>query len=151
DYEPLAPAAYHEFLRPLERMNVDAPLFWGRFTAPPSDDGWAPLDLLGVRWIVVARGASWAPRTADRFVPVFGDADTTIYENTRALPRAFLVEAARVVPDDTEALRALYAADFDPRATVLLDREPVWRPAPDEPAPEVAAAQAHIDAFEAEE
>jgi hypothetical protein len=44
-----------------------------------------------------------------------------IYENTHALPRAFLVPSAEVIPHEA-ALGRLRAADFDPRATVLLER-----------------------------
>ena len=55
DYEPLAPAAYHEFLRPLGDVNTDRPLFWGRFFPGPGHPAWRLLDAL-----FIATFATWA-------------------------------------------------------------------------------------------
>src|SRR5207248_3073567 len=59
DYEPLAPSAYHELLAPLDAANTDAPLFWGRLLPASRNPGWELLDLLAVRFVVVAPGAAW--------------------------------------------------------------------------------------------
>jgi hypothetical protein len=49
--------------------------------------------------------------------------EITIYENSSALPRAFLVGDAEVLPRE-ELLQKLAAPDFDPRAAVLLEEPP---------------------------
>ncbi len=46
--------------------------------------------------------------------------DVKIYENPGALPRAFVVPEATVVPDDAAARAALSAPDFDPASAALL-------------------------------
>ncbi|RME46132.1 MAG: hypothetical protein D6791_09110 [Chloroflexi bacterium] len=51
---------------------------------------------------------------------VYRDPDVAIYENLDALPRAFVVEHARVVPDDAAALSLIDDPDFDPCREVLL-------------------------------
>lgn len=51
---------------------------------------------------------------------VYRDPDVVIYENLDALPRAFVVEQARVVPDDETALALIDMPAFDPRSEVLL-------------------------------
>ena len=122
DYEPLAPAAYHTFLSPIEPFNVDAPLFWGRFVVPPEHPAWRLLDRLAVRWVVVAPGVAWSPLGEARFRLVYDAPDARIFENRDALPRARLVANAAVIPDAEAALRAVHAGRTDPRSTVVVDR-----------------------------
>jgi hypothetical protein len=132
DYEPLVADAYHRFLAPLEETNVDRPLFAGRFLPTPTSSGWRMLDMLAVRWVVVPRAVAW-PAAGDRFRRVWGDADATVYENTHALPRAWLVGRRRVVPDVDAALAAVQAPGFDPRGEAVVDRDaaaPAWDDAP---------------------
>lgn len=88
------------------------------------------LDLLNVRFVL-----SLQPAADDRFelrrtfhrVPVYRqlkgivpERDYYVYENTSAMPRAFIVPEARVIPDREELLRRI--ATFDPRRVVLLER-----------------------------
>ncbi len=90
------------------------------------------LDLLGVRWFIGenAPGPGWV----ERFRPAPGaplaaryeaywDPRLAVYENPHPLPRAFVVYAAQVLPDDRAQAEAL--ATLDPRRIVLLDRPPV--------------------------
>ena len=65
DYEPLAPSAYHELLAPLDAANTDAPLFWGRLLPASRNSGWKLLDLLAVRFVVVAPGIEPEASTRD--------------------------------------------------------------------------------------
>jgi hypothetical protein len=127
DYEPLVPAAYHDFLAPLDDYNVDAPLFWGRFYPPPTHPGWKLLDMMAVRYVAVDAGAAWRPASADRFAPIYEDGAVRIYENRLALPRAYLVARPEVVPDAEAALARVRAAGFEPRSAVVVDRPPDWR------------------------
>ena len=125
DYEPLAPRAYHDLLAPLDDVNVDAPLFWGRFYPGPDHPGWRLLDRLAVRWVVAASGRGWRPR-AQHYPLVYDDGSFQVYENPRALPRASLVPLAEVVADEDEARARVHAPDFDPRARVVVDRPLQW-------------------------
>lgn len=126
DYEPLAPHEYQQFLATLEPFNMDSPLFWGRFHPPPIDDAWRPLDMMATRYAVVEAGVPWLNEPNPRFRQVYDDASVTIYENLRALPRAYLVERASVIADREAALERVHDPTFDPRDEVVLDRPPVW-------------------------
>jgi hypothetical protein len=122
DYEPLSPAAYQEFLRPFEGVNVDRPLFWGRFYPQPIGDGWTLLDMLAVRYVVVAPGVVWPGEVNDRFRKIYDGADARIYENSRSLPRARLVGGVRTIADPAAALAAVQSPDFDPRTAAVVDQ-----------------------------
>lgn len=101
---------------------------------------WAsPLvDLLNIRYIIAPRPLMphWVERFSPqppgprnplhaRHEPVW-DPQLRVYENPRALPRAFVLFDAEVHTDDAAHARAL--ATLDPRKKVLLDRVP--EPAP---------------------
>ncbi|HID63380.1 MAG TPA: hypothetical protein EYP49_11670 [Anaerolineae bacterium] len=49
---------------------------------------------------------------------------THVYENKRALPRAFVVGQVKVIPDEEEILSEL--ALFDPRELAILEEKPDW-------------------------
>ena len=48
----------------------------------------------------------------------------SVYENKECLPRAFLVPAHEVISDDEQILAMLKGDDFDPKETVILEKEP---------------------------
>jgi hypothetical protein len=77
-----------------------------RTTAPDVIAGWG-----GVRLVSPWEGLR----------SVYEGADARIYENTEVLPRAFVVQQARVVDGEKAALDALADPAFDPRTTVLLE------------------------------
>jgi hypothetical protein len=129
DYEPLTVARYHDFLADFDDVNIDRPAFGGRFFPRPDHPAWNRLDLLGVRYVVVAPGKRWAA-PPDRFRVVYEKQDATIYENTARLPRAFLATVPRLEADPKETLRRMSAHDFDPLNQVLVDDEMTWEPAP---------------------
>jgi hypothetical protein len=129
DYEPLAPAAYHEFLRPLEGANIDAPLFWGRFYPHPARPEWRLLDMLATRYIVVPPGLSSRPAPGPSFRLVYDAPDARVFENTKAMQRAYLSTRHEVVPDAEAMLATIHAPRFNPRALTLVDREVTWPPA----------------------
>src|SRR5207302_7090832 len=93
------------------------------------------VDLLNVRWFI-----GMAPPTGtwvERFRPPAGsrphavhepswDPQLNVYENPRALPRAFVVHHAIVLPDDKAELRALVT--LDPRRDVIVDAPPAVVP-----------------------
>jgi len=129
DYEPLTVERYHEFLGDFDDVNIDRPAFGGRFFPRPDHRAWNRLDLLGVRYVVVAPRKRWAA-PPDRFRIVYEKQDATIYENTARLPRAFLATVPRREADPKETLRRMSAHDFDPLNEVLVEDEVTWEPAP---------------------
>lgn len=66
-----------------------------------------------------------------RFEPAFAGQKYAIYENTTALPRAFVAPGFRVVSSKEELLDTLSRPDFNPARTVLLYKEPSFAPGPD--------------------
>ncbi len=54
--------------------------------------------------------------------------DVKIYENLQALPRAFVVQDAVVLPDDAAARTSLADPNFDPASIVILASEPASSP-----------------------
>ena len=84
----------------------------GNFRGPRSAEVFdSPiLDLLGARY-VLALGAPYLPG-----LELVHRSDLTIFENPNALPRAFLVEDVRVLPDSRAVLRAMSDPSFLPGA-----------------------------------
>jgi hypothetical protein len=66
-------------------------------------------------------------REGSPFPLVMQSGDTYVYENPRALPRVYCVDAFRVL-SKKDALAALRANDFDPSREVILNEEPSIRP-----------------------
>ena len=92
------------------------------------------MSLMNIKYVLMPPPAALAIpdpyATLPWYRPVY-DRDIRIYENLDTLPRAFLVNRARVVAED-EALATIVARDFDPRAGVLLEdpRAPALSAAP---------------------
>jgi hypothetical protein len=123
DYEPLSTRRLDAYLRavaglPPARADAVVP-FVG--SAPPQRGiaRAALVDLAGVRAVLLPRSAPVPART-----PPFAARLTTgklvLYENPLALPRAFTVTRARVVPDERAALATLLHPDFDGRREAVL-------------------------------
>lgn len=76
-------------------------------------------DLLNIRYVVAKKDVvlDW-----DAFRPAFeGDPQLNLYENTNALPRAFIVPSLQYRPTQDAVLEALRAPGFDPlREAVIL-------------------------------
>ena len=87
-------------------------------------------DMLGLRFIatgVPAEQIDKALKPGD-LVQIARTKDAYVYENPRALPRALLVPNALKVDFDAILSSGQWPQGFDPRRTVLLDREPPQRP-----------------------
>ncbi len=98
--------------------SVNSPLFDTfsvRFVAVPASD--APSEL--------RRNLEADPWSHARSVAGESDDgpahDVAIYEHRDPLPRAYIADHATVVQSDADALAAVTAADFDPRATVVIE------------------------------
>ncbi len=75
-------------------------------------------DLLNAKYLIARKGA---PVDRDKFKLAYQDAAFNVYENTRVLPRAFVVTDARVVANHAAALDAVRAPEFDPAQVVILE------------------------------
>ena len=76
-------------------------------------------NLLGVKYVIGQKDEP--PGDANFLISVFeDDPAVTVYLNTRALPRAMVVQNTQMVPDLDAAFTAVHAADFDPTQTVIL-------------------------------
>ena len=115
-YDSIIPRRYTEFMNLIEGQgellyNRIAPFYW----AGSLDS--ALVDLLNVKYVVTTQRLANA-----KYSNVYDDGQLLIYRNERYLPRAFIVEQARVIEDETalrEAMRSL-----DPRQEVLLEEAP---------------------------
>lgn len=82
-----------------------------------SNPGSPALDFMNVRFVLARPGAS---SPGPRFRLVHRD-DLAIFENTTALPRAWVVPDAVAFPDRLEALEHITSHRFDPRREVVLE------------------------------
>lgn len=127
--DALYPDRYFEYVRAFLADNVVDRYTGGYGSAEkPSRITWNKwLDAANVRFVIVPPGRNPRDGQAERtepgprqYVPVYrGEVD--IYENQRALPRAFVAGAARVVRDRVEARAAMSDPSLDPAATVVLE------------------------------
>ncbi len=74
------------------------------------------LDLANMKYFFMA----WPYDPGPRFKKVGVWGPLTVYENTAALPRAYLVGRALNAPTAKDAYAALHSPGFDPRTTVVL-------------------------------
>lgn len=83
-------------------------------------DRGSPLyNFLGTKYVLANKDQ---PPGDASFVPVFnGDSQIDVYLNTNALPRAQLIERARIVRSGEEAWQIIHAAEFDPSQEVVIE------------------------------
>jgi hypothetical protein len=93
--------------------------------------------LYGGRYVLGRKGV-----TAPELTLVHAGA-VSVYRNERALPRAYLAAASRVVASDRAAFAAVKRPDFDARASVVLES-----PGPETPRGPLGPAEARIVADE---
>ena len=76
-------------------------------------------DFLNAKYVIAAKDVEldW-----DKFVPIFdGDPELNVYLNHNALPRAFTVHQATIVPDQETAFQVIHQEDFDPSQHVAVE------------------------------
>lgn len=92
------------------------------------------LQLLGVRYLVHRLSDAqnvWAYPwwQFPQYKSIYRDEHYEVFENEKALPRAYLASTYVVASDNQEILDALFADDFDGRNSVVLEVEPAELPA----------------------
>lgn len=103
-------------------INGDNPLVladWDRYWQALGSRSTPLYDLLNIKYLIASKSA---PIDRDKFRLAFdGDPGFNIYENTRVLPRAFIVNDAQPAPSHAAALDAIHAPSFDPSKSVVVE------------------------------
>jgi hypothetical protein len=86
------------------------------------------LDMANVRHLVLGR--EMPAESGLELVKRVGDA--WIYRNPSALPRAWMVDRARVIPEPKRRLHYVASASFDPAREIVLEERPEEMPEPGE-------------------
>jgi hypothetical protein len=102
-----------------------------------SNPGIAALDFMNVRYVLAAPGVR-LPGPRFRLVH---QGDLTIYENTRALPRAWVVPRAVAIPDRPQALAYVTSPAFEPLREVVIDDPAAAQGGGQSPAPGAAVIE----------
>ena len=111
-YEALLLARYAELMNVVhERPSGEAGIFISPGRPHPV------LDMLGARIWLVTPPAAPLPD----WKPVGGLGAASVFESARALPRAFLVPQAKIIPDKETRLGYLASESFEPRKVVVLE------------------------------
>jgi hypothetical protein len=139
-YDTLEPRLYRDLAAAIDPGI--AAIMGGRVT--PFTTATSPLlNLLNVRYVIAPPGMDLASAASGpRYVRVLdgGAGDVSVFENTTALPRAWLAHAAAVEPDPAAQVARLSDPAFDPARTALLPAPlPADQPLP--AAPPVTATE----------
>lgn len=78
--------------------------------------GW--IDLQSIRYILAAPGSN-----SSVYPKKYDGPELVVFENTRALPRAFLVDAVEKVPNSPAAINKVQKPDFDPAKIVYVEED----------------------------
>lgn len=127
-YAPLLLDYYAEFMNLIEDdMSRQRHIHSLRYPASLSSK---LLDLLNVKYVITRRelGEEMVqPEQGDHNLDLVYDGEVRIYENGDVLPRAFVVEAYKVLDDKEEIFTELTSKGFDPASYVVLEQEPKVR------------------------
>lgn len=82
-------------------------------------------NLTATRYVMLEKGGQAIDALVGRPLKlIWNDPKVAIYENPDALPRAFYVPTAEILPDPSAVLARLASADHDPRQVALLEAPP---------------------------
>ncbi|MCS6860178.1 MAG: YfhO family protein [Abditibacteriales bacterium] len=113
-FDPFIPQRFVEFANVSEGRPMDVALVVVKLSRH------SPLlDLLNARYFMTNRDA---PLKDNALVEVFQNRHVRLYENRRALPRAWVVHNVQTIPDRVALLTALAQKQFDPRRTLLVEQ-----------------------------
>jgi len=117
-YDPITLRVYEEFIAASERGKPDItpPYGFNRIITPHNVDS-PLLPLLNVRYVV-----SLVDINRSYLRKVFQEGDTRIYEDSRAVPRAYFVESVQYERNRREILKHLFAPHYQPKQTAFVER-----------------------------
>jgi hypothetical protein len=141
DYEPLSLSRYDRLFRLMEapqQKRDERFTFVGALQADPTLAHFQLLDAMSVRFVVFLEANFAMQRSLALLAPKWRRAFASpegalVYRNADPLPRAYLAAHAETVRSEDAALAALTSLVFDPRSSVIIEREE--EPAPSAPAP----------------
>jgi hypothetical protein len=134
DYEPLALARYGEYFDFAAGRSVPSSPFNGRSFLSPATR-WRLMDLTGTRYYVLnpwdlRMQGQIQKRVSSGEFRAIAESPRRLFERPGALPRVWVADRARVIPDPRAQLERLAAPDFDPLREVVLDATPARTPLP---------------------
>lgn len=89
----------------------------------PGPDSTNIMDMMNVKYMLFLDKIK-----SERYKPILEQGDTScLYENTRVLPRAFLVGSHIVLNREEDIADKLKSTDFDPSRELVLEEEPVLK------------------------
>ncbi len=108
-YDPLYLRRYGELLAASERGKPDiAPPFGFNRIITPQNYSSKIIDLLGVKYIL-----SFSDITSPKLRKVFQEGETRVYENSKAMPRVFMVKRTYYAATKQEAIDKMMDKNFD--------------------------------------
>jgi hypothetical protein len=114
NYDPLTVGPYRDLWDRVQGVGS---------TMPNWEEAQPLLNLSSARYIVDGLTDRWTP------LPPIYESGVGIYRNDAALPRAWIVSQARIVPGQEDRLNILSDPAFDPRVEVVLNQTPPGAPA----------------------
>lgn len=137
-YDPLYPKRYGEFIGSSKdgklvdefslqtRSDANVAPGYGEQDLTQNEYRLKILDVLGVKYILDRVENSSTEKTfpPERFEKTYEQDGWIVFENLEALPRAFLVYDYEVFQDKEGYADRFFSEEFNPRRTVLLEKEP---------------------------
>ncbi len=117
-YDPITLRSYEEFMAASERGKPDItpPFGFNRIITPHNLES-PLLPLLGARYVLALEELN-----RSYLKKVFQEGETRIYEDSRALPRAYFVEEVRFEKNRQDLLNNLFLPSFQPLKTAYVER-----------------------------
>lgn len=116
-YDPLYLLQYGELIAASERgkPDISAPFGFNRIITPKNYDS-KIMDLLGVKYVL-----SLSDIENKHMTKIMQDGQTSIYENTQALPRTFLIPQIIHAKNKQDAMNKLFDKNFDPTKQAIVE------------------------------
>lgn len=115
-YDTIMVKRYSEFINLSQGASPDKPNLWVDINNTNK-----MTDLLNARYLVLPSAERY---DNPAFRPVFDNGRNRIYQNMNAIPRAFVVHAAKVIADRDGIFRELMMPDFNPVSYAVIEEEP---------------------------
>ncbi len=118
-YDPLYLSRYAELIAASERgeANIEPPFGFNRIITPHNYES-RIIDLLNTKYLL-----SLDEEDSPKWVKVFEEGQTKVYQNQNVFPRAFIVYQYQLAKDKQEAIDLLMNEGIDLRETVILESD----------------------------